>query len=77
MSNLSKMAASCAASSSDIKAIENKLSSDIDLYYTDWQENCMERGGEQFSPSFYEYCQMREKDARAYWQEHDISDTER
>jgi len=34
---------------------------DIDLYYTDWQENCMERGGEQFSPSFTEYCDMRER----------------
>ena len=74
MSNLSKMAASCAASSSDIKAIENKLSRDIDLYYTDWQENCMERGGEQFSPTFSEYCEMRERNDREYNREHDRYD---
>ena len=59
MNNLSNMAASCANSQSEIKAIENTLSSDIDLYYTDWRENVMERGGEEFSPSFGQYCKMR------------------
>ncbi len=70
------MAPSCAASSSDIKAIENKLSRDIDLYYTDWQENCMERGGEQFSPTFNEYCAMRERED-SLSNEHDYYEVER
>ena len=45
----------------NIKAIESKLSDDIDLYYTDWRENVMERGGEEFSPSFGQYCKMRRR----------------
>jgi hypothetical protein len=61
MTTLSNMAASCANSQSDIKAIESKLSDDIDLYYTDWRENVMERGGEEFSPSFGQYCKMRRR----------------
>ena len=61
MTALSNMAASCANSQSDIKAIESKLSDDIDLYYTDWRENVMERGGEEFSPSFGQYCKMRRR----------------